>query len=291
VRIIRAVTARPPFVAQLRQAWRDQDSLLCVGLDPDPQRFPSTLPKNAGFDFCRAIVDATAEFVCAFKPQAAHFAALGQEDALARLIEHIHSQHPGIPVILDAKRGDIGSTARLYAVEAFERYGADAVTVNPYLGKESIEPYLEFADRGIVILCRTSNPGSGWLQGYPADDPTYLRVAREAARWNENGNIMLVAGATYPEDLMNIRQCVGDMPLLVPGIGAQGGDLTAVLENGCDEQGRGLVINASRAVLYASGDQDFADAAAIAARALRDDIRALQVPRTVVAAGNMSEIG
>ncbi|MDH3644020.1 MAG: orotidine-5'-phosphate decarboxylase, partial [Gammaproteobacteria bacterium] len=189
---------------------------------------------------------------------------------------HIHEAHPGIPVILDAKRGDIGSTARLYAVEAFERYDADAVTVNPYLGVESVEPYLEFADRGVVILCRTSNPGSAWLQGYPSDDPTFLRVASAASEWNGNGNLMLVAGATYPEDLAKIRQIVADMPLLVPGVGAQGGDLAAALHNGCDAQGRGVVINVSRDVLYAGNDADFADAASAAAERLRDEIRSLQ---------------
>jgi orotidine-5'-phosphate decarboxylase len=270
------VTERVPFVTQLRQAWRDQDSLLCVGLDPEPQRFPAKLPADAVFEFCRDIVDATAEFVCAFKPQAAHFAALGQEQELARLIEHIHRQHPAIPVILDAKRSDIGSTARLYAIEAFERYGADAVTVNPYPGPESVEPFLEFSERGVIILCRTSNPGSAWLQGYPADAPVFVRVARAAAQWNDNGNVMLVAGATYPEDLAAIRQIVGEMPLLVPGIGAQGGDLALALRNGCDTQGQGLVINTSRNVLYASSSDDFAAAAAAAARDFRDEIRALQ---------------
>jgi len=277
LRIIGRVTERLPFVTQLRQAWRDQNSLLCVGLDPDPGRFPERFPARAVFEFCRDIVDATAEFVCAFKPQAAHFAALGQEHELARLIAHIHAQHPAIPVILDAKRGDIGATARLYAIEAFERYRADAVTVSPYPGTDSIEPYLEFSDRGVVILCRTSNTGSAWLQDYPADDPTYLRVARAAVEWNVNGNVMLVAGATYPDDLANIRQIVGDMPLLVPGVGAQGGDLARVLYEGCDGQGQGLVINASRSVLYAGGGDDFACAAAAAARKLRDEIREFQL--------------
>ena len=267
---------RQPFVTQLRQAWRNQNSLLCVGLDPVPKRFPEHLPRRAVFEFCRDIVDATAEYVCAFKPQAAHFAALGQEQALARLIDHIHEQHPAIPVILDAKRGDIGDTARLYALEAFQRYGADAVTVNAYAGRESIEPYLEFPDRGVVILCRTSNPGSAWLQDHPADDPVYLRVARAAAEWNVNGNLMLVAGATYPEELAKIRCVVADMPLLVPGVGAQGGDLGRVLSNGCDAQGLGVVVNASRSILYAGTGDDFDGAAAIAARALRDEMRALQ---------------
>ena len=277
--IIDFVTARASFATQLRQSWRDQNSLLCVGLDPDPERIPGGLGATGVFDFCRTIVDATAEFVCAFKPQAAHFAALGQEDELANLISYIHTHYSDLPVILDAKRGDIGSTARLYAREAFDRYGADAVTVNPYLGHESVEPYLDYADRGVVILCRTSNPGSAWLQDYPAENPSYLRIAQAAAQWNLNGNVMLVAGATYPENLGYIRQIVGDMPLLVPGIGAQGGDLEQVLDHGADQLGAGLVINASRAVLYASTERDFGDAAAVAARGLRDGIRALQRQR------------
>ena len=277
--IIDFVTARASFATQLRQSWRDQNSLLCVGLDPDPERIPGGLGATGVFDFCRTIVDATAEFVCAFKPQAAHFAALGQEDELANLISYIHTHYSDLPVILDAKRGDIGSTARLYAREAFDRYGADAVTVNPYLGHESVEPYLDYADRGVVILCRTSNPGSAWLQDYPAENPSYLRIAQAAAQWNLNGNVMLVAGATYPENLACIRQIVGDMPLLVPGIGAQGGDLARVLDHGADQLGAGLVINTSRAVLYASTEHDFGDAAAVAARGLRDEIRALQRQR------------
>ena len=252
--------------------------MVCVGLDPDPGRLPAGLQPDADgvFEFCRQIVDATAEFVCAFKPQAAYFGALGLEDELARLISHIHTQHPGIPVILDAKRGDIGATAKLYAREAFERYGADAVTVNPYLGEESVLPYLEYRNHGVVLLCRTSNPGSAWLQDFPAEDPVFLRVARTAASWNAAGNVMLVAGATYPEDLARIRQCIGDMPVLVPGIGAQGGDLTRVLQCGSDSAGRGLVINASRSVLFAASDETFAAAAAAVARQLRDQIRAVQ---------------
>ncbi len=277
--IIDFVTARASFATQLRQSWRDQNSLLCVGLDHDPERIPGGLGATGVFDFCRTIVDATAEFVCAFKPQAAHFAALGQEDELANLISYIHTHYSDLPVILDAKRGDIGSTARLYAREAFDRYGADAVTVNPYLGHESVEPYLDYADRGVVIVCRTSNPGSAWLQDYPAENPSYLRIAQAAAQWNLNGNVMLVAGATYPENLACIRQIVGDMPLLVPGIGAQGGDLARVLDHGADQLGAGPVINASRAVLYASTERDFGDAAAVAARGLRDEIRSLQRQR------------
>lgn len=267
------MTLRPPFIEQLRRAWRDNQSLLCVGLDPDAARLPAGV---TALEFCCTIVDATAPFVCAFKPQAAHFAAQGRESDLAELIAHIHERHPQIPVILDAKRGDIGSTARLYAVEAYERFGADAVTVNPYLGRESVAPYLEYVDRGVVVLCRTSNPDSGWLQDYPAEDPVYLRVAAGAADWNQGGNVMLVAGATYPEQLGRIRSLVGDMPLLVPGVGAQGGDLRSVLQSGRDRRGEGLVINASRSVLYAGTGRHYASAAAEAASALRGEIESLR---------------
>lgn len=227
-------------------------------------------------DFCRDIVDATADLVCAFKPQIAYFSALGLENELASLIAYIHQNHPGVPVILDAKRNDIGDTARLYAQEAFERYDADAVTVNPYLGSESIAPFLSYEGRGVIVLCRTSNPDSAWLQQYPDEEsPLYLRVARSAAGWNDSGNLMLVAGATYPEELGRIREAVGDMPLLVPGVGAQGGDLEAVLQQGADSNGEGLIINASRAVLYADSE-NAASGARDAAEAFRAEISRLQ---------------
>ncbi|MBX3707458.1 MAG: orotidine-5'-phosphate decarboxylase [Pseudomonadales bacterium] len=270
---------RVPFIEQLRRRWRDTDSSLCIGLDPDPARLPESLAKGPGafLAFCTAIVDATADLVCAFKPQIAYFAAHGRERELVDLIAYIHTRHPGVPVILDAKRGDIGDTARLYAIEAYERYDADAVTVNPYLGHESVEPFLDWEDRGVVLLCRTSNPGSGWLQTHPSDAPLFLRVAEGAREWNRHGNVMLVAGATYPEDLAKIRAVVGDdVPLLVPGIGAQGGDLAAVIHNGAGREGQGLVINVSRTVLYAGRDAAFARAARTAAVQLRDEIRHLQ---------------
>jgi orotidine-5'-phosphate decarboxylase len=266
---------RPAFMSLLRARWRSTGSPLCVGLDPDGARLPAAVGRGPGayLEFCRAIVDATAAMVCAFKPQIAYFSAEGRENELEALIQHIHDVHPDIPVILDAKRGDIGDTARLYAREAFERYGADAVTVNPYLGKESVEPYFGWPTRGVVLLCRTSNPGSAWLQEFPADAPVYQRVAAGARDWNVHDNLMLVAGATYPEDLGQIRRIVGDMPLLVPGIGAQGGDLGAVLQHGRAADGNGLVINLSRAVLYASSGADYAAAAAGAAAGFCDEVR------------------
>lgn len=270
------------FNARLAARWAASGSLLCVGIDPEPGRYPSTLAHDPDrvFAFGRAIVDATAEYACAFKPQIAHFAAQGAEAALERLIAHIHAAHPGIPVILDAKRGDIGSTAQHYAHEAFERYRADAVTANPYLGGDSLAPYLERAERGVVVLCRTSNPGAADLQDLPVADangslrPLYQRVAEKAARdWNGKGNLALVVGATWPEPLGEVRAIVGcAVPLLVPGIGAQGGDLEAVLKHGLNADRTGLIISSSRAILYASQGADFAEAAARAARDTRDAI-------------------
>lgn len=263
------------FIEKLRRAWAQQDSLLCVGIDPDPERFPSCLSgTDRILDFNRAIIDATARHVCAFKPQIAHFAAAGAERALERTIEHIRIHHPHIPVILDAKRGDIGTTAEMYAREAFCRYGADAVTVNPYLGGDAIGPFLRYEDRGVIILCRTSNAGSDDIQGLETDGETVsLRVARKAAgAWNRNGNVALVVGATWPRELAAVRALVGDMPLLVPGVGTQGGDIAAAVESGIDRSGRGLIVNASRSILYAGRDSGFAEAAADEAARLRDRI-------------------
>ena len=269
------------FMQALRTRWEQADSLVCVGLDPEPAKFPAQFAadRDAVFNFCRAIVDATAPYVCSFKPQIAHFAALGAEDALARLITHIHAAHPGIPVILDSKRGDIGSTAQHYAAEAFDRYGADAVTANPYLGRDSVQPFLDRADRGVVILCRTSNPGAGDLQDLVvhADDgmgrPLYQHVAEKVARdWNGHGNCALVVGATWPQQLREVRAIVGDVPFLVPGVGAQGGDVEAVVTHARTADGSGLVVSSSRAILYASNDAGFADASASAAKSLRDEI-------------------
>jgi orotidine-5'-phosphate decarboxylase len=268
------------FMSDLRQAWERHDSLVCVGLDPAPARFPAVLRghPDAVYAFCRAVVDSTADLACAFKPQVAHFAALGAEDALQRLVTHIHIAHPGVPVILDAKRGDIGSTARHYASEAFDRYGADAVTVNPYLGGDSLEPFLERVDKGVIILCRTSNAGSRDLQDLPVRTPQgerklYQHVAETVAReWNGNGNCALVVGATWPGELADVRARVGDLPLLVPGVGAQGGDVAAVVANGCTAGRTGLMVSSSRAILYAGDGEDFAAAARAAAMSLRDDI-------------------
>ncbi|HEV2681909.1 MAG TPA: orotidine-5'-phosphate decarboxylase [Rhodanobacter sp.] len=269
------------FMQALQQAWAGNNSLVCVGLDPEPSKFPAHLRGNpdAVFEFCRAIVDATADLVCTYKPQIAHFAALRAEDALERLIAHIHAKHPGVPVILDAKRGDIGSTAQHYVSEAFDRYQADAVTLNPYLGRDSVQPFLDRADKGVILLCHTSNPGAADLQDLLVSDesgrskPLYQHVAQIIARdWNSHGNCALVTGATWPEQLAEVRTLVGDVPLLVPGIGAQGGDVEAVVRNGRTHDGGGLIISSSRAILYAGNGEDFAQAARAAAQELRDTI-------------------
>ena len=270
------------FIDKLRARWQQADSLVCVGLDPDPAKFPDAFvdDEDALFSFCRDIVDATAGYACAFKPQIAYFAAHnGGEAALQRLVAHINGAHPDVPVILDAKRGDIGSTAAQYAVEAFERYGADAVTLNPYMGRDSADPFLQYNDRGCVFLCHTSNPGARDFQeltvpdGSGGGEPLYQRIARTiAGEWNADGNCALVVGATFPEELKVIRGIVGDMPLLIPGIGAQGGDIEAVVRNGRTADGTGLVINSSRGILYASSGAGYAEAAADAARDLRDAI-------------------
>ena len=270
------------FIDKLRARWRDADSLLCVGLDPDPSRFPDRFAGDgyadtaeALFAFCRDIADATARYACAFKPQIAYFAAHnGGEAALQRLIAHLNGAHPDIPVILDAKRGDIGSTAAQYAIEAFDRFGADAVTLNPYMGRDSAAPFLQRNDRGCIFLCHTSNPGARDFQELDVGGlPLYQHVARAIATgWNVDGNCALVVGATFPEELKVIRGIVGDMPLLIPGVGAQGGDVEAVVRNGATADGTGLVINSSRGILYASTGEDYAEAAAGAARLLRDEI-------------------
>jgi orotidine-5'-phosphate decarboxylase len=269
------------FNQQLQAAWASQGSMLCIGFDPDPKRLPTTLQgKSEGiFEFCREIADATANLVCAFKPQFAYFASQRAETQLEKLIAHLKDQYPHIPVILDSKRGDIGSTADHYALEAFERYGADAITVNPYMGFDTIEPYLKHTGKGVIVLCRTSNPGGSDLQFLnvsPNGEPLYLHVAKLAAtQWNLSGQIGLVVGATYPEEIAKVRAVVGEMPLLIPGIGAQGGDIKATVEAGSipGKPGTSMIINSSRAILYASSGNDFAQAARQVALSTRDALR------------------
>ena len=266
------------FIDKLTAAWRRNDSLLCVGLDPDVARFPAHLRDRPDgiVEFCKAIIDATADLACAFKPQIAYFAALGAEDQLEAICRYLGERYPHIPLILDAKRGDIGATAHQYAREAFDRYGADAVTVNPYMGFDSVEPYMEWKDRGVIVLCRTSNAGGSDLQFLDVGgQPLYQHVARLVAeKWNKNGQCALVVGATFPDELAQVRTIVGDMPLLVPGIGAQGGDIEATVKSGRTADGMGMMINSSRAIIYAQpqGDEDFAAAARRVALETRDAI-------------------
>lgn len=281
-----AASMKPSFRLSLIERWRQTGSLLCVGLDPELSRIPKHLGSGAQAieTFCRAIVDATADQVCAFKPQIAYFSAHRAEAELERLIAHIHDRHPGIPVILDAKRGDIGATAEQYAREAFDRYGADALTVNPYMGHDSIEPYLRHEGKGVFLLCRTSNPGGDDLQALPCpEQPLYARVAELAAGpWNTNGELGLVAGATYPAEIAAIRRLAPTLPLLIPGIGAQGGDVDQVVSAGLDDSGAGIVINSSRAILYAGDDRQFDESARAAAIRTRVEIERARGGRAVL---------
>jgi orotidine-5'-phosphate decarboxylase len=264
------------FMQSLNSAWRECNSLLCVGLDPDPAKFPAHLRGRPDeiLEFCKGIVDATADLVCCFKPQIAYFAAHRAEDQLEALIAHIHARHPGTPVILDAKRGDIGSTAEQYAIEAFKRFKADAITVNPYMGRDSVDPYLAYPGKGVILLCRTSNPGGSDLQFLDVGGKKlYEHVAQLVAQdWNASGQCALVVGATYPAEIARVRELTGDLPLLVPGIGAQGGDIEATVHAGRDRNGAGLMINSSRAILYAGKGEDYADAARRVALETRDAI-------------------
>ncbi|MGP1629886.1 MAG: orotidine-5'-phosphate decarboxylase [Giesbergeria sp.] len=256
------------FLDMLRAASARNASMLCVGLDPEPTRLPACLHEgpNRLYDFCAAVVDATCDLVCAFKPQIAYFAAQGAEDQLERLMQHMRANAPQVPIILDAKRGDIGSTAEQYAKEAFERYGADAVTLSPFMGFDSIAPYLQYPGKGAFLLCRTSNPGGDDLQNQRLADVEgqprlYEHLARLAqGPWNKNGQLGLVVGATYPAEIERVRALAPTLPLLIPGVGAQGGDAVATVRAGWRPDGP-IVVNSSRAILYASGGEDFAQAA------------------------------
>ncbi len=264
------------FHRQLATSWAASGSMLCVGLDPDPARMPLPLDGAHGATetFCKAIIDATADLVCAFKPQIAYFASQGQEETLERICSYVRETCPDVTLILDAKRGDIGSTAEHYAREAFGRYGAHAVTVNPYLGTDAVAPYFEHGG-GVIALCRTSNAGGADIQSLVADGkPVYAHVAEMVAtQWTPMGDCGLVVGATYPAELAEVRALAPSLPLLVPGVGAQGGDAGEVVAAGADARGGGLIVNASRAVSYASGGSDFADAARAEAERLAASLR------------------
>jgi orotidine-5'-phosphate decarboxylase len=275
--------ARLNFIEAVLHAEERNRSMLCVGLDPDPARFPGGWRGDASriYDFCAAIVDATRDLVVAYKPQIAYFAAHAAEAQLERLMAYIRQTAPDVPVILDAKRGDIGSTAEQYAHEAFERYQADAVTLSPFMGFDSIEPYLRYADKGLILLCRTSNPGGSDLQAQrlASGELLYEHIARLAqGPWNRTGQLGLVVGATYPAEIERVRELAPTVPLLIPGVGAQGGDARATVRAGWRAQdGRTvapIIVNSSRAVLYASAADDFAEAARAAALAARDELNA-----------------
>ena len=269
------------FIDQIETAMEKNNSLLCVGLDPAPECFhPSIQAMDKPiFEFNKVIIDATADLVCSYKPQAAYYHACAAEDELALTIDYIHSHYPEVPVILDSKRGDIGSTASQYAVEAFERYRADAVTVNPYMGVDTIEPFTRYTNKGTIVLCRTSNPGAFAIQNLAVQqDGIEASMLYEVIatlcyeQWNKNNNILLVVGATRPAEIKRIREITGDMTFLVPGLGAQGGDVEAAVKNGLNSAGKGMIVNSSRGIIYASRGDDFVDAARKAATQLRDQV-------------------
>ena len=274
------------FLEQLQGAERQNGSLLCVGLDPEPGKFPASMKGDASkiYDFCAQIVDATADLAISFKPQIAYFAAHRAENQLEKLMAHMRRIAPHVPVILDAKRGDIGATAEQYALEAFERYGADAVTLSPFMGFDSVQPYLKHHGKGAFLLCRTSNPGGDDLQnqrlasleGQPL---LYEHIAKLAqGPWNLNGQLGLVVGATYPAEIESVRSLAPTLPLLIPGVGAQGGDAVATIKAGY-RHSKGattgaVIVSSSRAILYASSGDDFAQAARQEAMRTRDLLRA-----------------
>lgn len=274
------------FLEQLQGAERQNGSLLCVGLDPEPSKFPASMKGDASkiYDFCAQIVDATADLAISFKPQIAYFAAHRAEDQLEKLMAHMRRNAPHVPVILDAKRGDIGATAEQYAIEAFERYGADAVTLSPFMGFDSVQPYLKHHGKGAFLLCRTSNPGGDDLQnqrlasveGQPF---LYEHIAKLAqGSWNVNGQLGLVVGATYPAEIERVRSLAPTLPLLIPGVGAQGGDAVATIKAGYRQSNGAttgaVIVSSSRAILYASSGDDFVQAARNEAMRTRDVLKA-----------------
>ncbi len=267
------------FHQKLQRIWQQNNSLVCVGLDPDLEKLPRHLgtDNKAILAFNKALIDATADLVCAYKPQIAYYSAVGAEAELEQSISHIKNHYSHIPVILDAKRGDIGATAKQYAKEAFERYQADALTVNPYMGFDTLEPYFEYNNKGVIVLCHTSNPGAKQLQELRLSQSglrLFEYVASEARKlFDQGAQISLVLGATLAEELKTVRAIVGDMPLLVPGLGAQGGDLQATIKNGLGKTNPALILNNSRALIYADSSVNFAQCCRQACTDMRDKIR------------------
>lgn len=261
------------FLEKLNKVVVKNRSLVCVGLDTSPELIPSGMSVS---EFNKAIIDSTADLVSAYKPNLAFYEAQGEKglEALYKTVKHVPTD---IPVIGDAKRGDIGNTSAAYARALFDYFNFDAVTVSPYLGFDSLEPFLKYKDKGVFILCRTSNKGAADFQSLPCQYegkslPLYEIVALKARQWNTAHNIGLVVGATYPEELKTIRQAHPDLPILIPGVGAQGGDLELAVRYGVDVQNRGILINSSRGIIYASKAKDFANAARQSAQTLRDEI-------------------
>lgn len=272
---------RKTFNELLKAKW-DENKFVCIGLDSDYEKIPQVVKEKASVDeavflFNKGIIDATYDLVCAYKPQVAFYEAYGVDGykALEETVKYLHQTYPDIPVISDAKRADIATTNEGYTKAIFDRMGFDAVTVNPYLGKEALEPFLKYGDKGIIILVKTSNPGAGEFQDLKVDGkPLHQIVAKHVASdWNYNNNCGVVVGATYPEELKKVREIIGDLPILVPGIGTQGGDLEATLKNGLDSNKQGLIISSSRGIIFASGGEDFAEAARREAEKLNDQIK------------------
>lgn len=283
------------FVEKLRNCWQKANSMVCVGLDSDRSQIQSIQSAGGQEAFNKSIVSLTREFVCAYKPNTAFYEGEGDDGwrVLRETVDFISAIAPDIPIIVDGKRTDIGNTNKGYAKMAFDLIKADALTVNPYFGGEALKPFLDRADKGIIVLCRTSNPGAKEFQDLliPTDNlpsaakqffwnlsgslsvRVYEYVAyRAATEWNQNGNVLLVVGATYPEELKNVRKIVGDMPILVPGVGAQKGDLEATVKAGLDSTGFGMIINSSRGIIFASKEGDFAEVAGREAEKLREQI-------------------
>lgn len=267
------------FISKLEKRWK-RNKFVCVGLDSDYSKIPSHLKKGTPdkviFNFNKAIIDQTHELVSSYKMQSSYYEAEGSKglEALKKTVQYIKKKHPEIPLILDAKRADIGSTNQGYTKAIFDELGFDAVTVNPYLGGEAMQPFLDRKDKGIIILVKTSNPGSDEFQNLKVNGkPLYQIVAKNIAKkWNKNGNCAVVVGATYPGELKVVRKIIGDMPILIPGIGAQGGDLEGTIKNGQGKKSWGMIVNSSRGIIFASSGKDFAKAARIATEDLHQQI-------------------
>ncbi|MBI2621129.1 MAG: orotidine-5'-phosphate decarboxylase [Candidatus Levybacteria bacterium] len=262
------------FISKLEKQWAE-DKFVCIGLDPIPEKLPKKI--KSFFEFNKSIIDATYDIVLAYKPNSAFYEALGTEGIkqLKKTVDYIKKNHTQIPTILDAKRADIGSTNEGYATYAFDYLGVDAITIQPYFGQEAVEPFLKRKDKGVIVLARTSNPGAGEFQDIKNKngEPLYLTVAQKVSKqWNINGNCCLVVGATYPNELSIIRKAVGDIPFLIPGIGAQGADVEKTVRAGMDSRGWGMIIHSSRAIIFASSGADFAQAARQKAKELNDAI-------------------